>query len=186
MEHTLYEIVWVSGLLMSTLWPMVAVGLWYGQAYVMDNEHKCILLMVCWMYRYRDGMMRPIGVPLIHNYHLALQHNARPYVARICTQFLETENIPVLAWPEYQKTTNHSGFHNWGPEIPHQEQPARIRWNIGPNIHLLKPLLPVPTVFKHSSVISALQADVLQSLRTCLQKMQSLECQDTGKTVHFK
>ncbi len=27
---------------MSTLWiewPMVAVGLWYGQAYVMDNEH---------------------------------------------------------------------------------------------------------------------------------------------------
>ncbi len=41
-------IVWVSGLLMSTLWiewPMVAVGLWYGQAYVMDNEHRCILLM---------------------------------------------------------------------------------------------------------------------------------------------
>ncbi len=23
-------------------WPMVAVGLWYGQAYVMDNEHRCI------------------------------------------------------------------------------------------------------------------------------------------------
>ncbi len=26
-------------------WPMVAVVLWYGQAYVMDNEHRCILLM---------------------------------------------------------------------------------------------------------------------------------------------
>ncbi len=26
-------------------WPIVAVGLWYGQAYVMDNEHRCILLM---------------------------------------------------------------------------------------------------------------------------------------------
>ncbi len=26
-------------------WPMVVVGLWYGQAYVMDNEHRCILLM---------------------------------------------------------------------------------------------------------------------------------------------
>ncbi len=25
--------------------PLVAVGLWYGQAYVMDNEHRCILLM---------------------------------------------------------------------------------------------------------------------------------------------
>jgi len=31
-----------------------------------------------------------------------LQHdNARPHVARICTQFLEAENIPVLAWPSY-------------------------------------------------------------------------------------
>ncbi len=42
------DVVWVSGLVMSTLWiewPMVAVGLWYGQAYVMDNEHRCILLM---------------------------------------------------------------------------------------------------------------------------------------------
>ncbi len=26
-------------------WPMVAVGLWYGQVYVMGNEHRCILLM---------------------------------------------------------------------------------------------------------------------------------------------
>ncbi len=45
---SVYGVVWVSGLLMSTLWiewPMVAVGLWYGQAYVMDNEHRCILLM---------------------------------------------------------------------------------------------------------------------------------------------
>ncbi len=31
-----------------------------------------------------------------------LQHdNARPHVARICIQFLEAENIPVLAWPAY-------------------------------------------------------------------------------------
>ncbi len=44
----LYGVVWVSGLLMSTFWiewPMVAVGLWYGQAYVMDNIHRCILLI---------------------------------------------------------------------------------------------------------------------------------------------
>jgi len=27
--------------------------------------------------------------------------NAWPHVARICTQFLEAENIPVLAWPAY-------------------------------------------------------------------------------------
>ncbi len=84
-------------LLMSTLWiewPMVAVGLWYGQAYVMDNEYRYVLLMAFWM--------RPIVLPFIHDYHLMLQHdNARPRVARICTQFLEAENIPVLAWPAY-------------------------------------------------------------------------------------
>ncbi len=41
-------------------------------------------------------------MPFIHYHHLMLQHyNARPRVARICTQFLEAENIPVLAWPTY-------------------------------------------------------------------------------------
>ncbi len=47
MTNSVYGIVWVSGLLMPTLWiewPMVAVGLWYGQVYV-DNEHRCLLLM---------------------------------------------------------------------------------------------------------------------------------------------
>ncbi len=85
---------WVSGLLMSTF--MVAVGLGYGQAYVMDNKHRYILL------KYRDKNLRPIVVPFTHDHHLMLQHdNARPHVARICTQFLEAENIPVLAWPAY-------------------------------------------------------------------------------------
>ncbi len=52
MADSVYGIVWVSGLLMSMLWiewPMVVVGLWYGQAYVMDNEHRNILLMAFWM-----------------------------------------------------------------------------------------------------------------------------------------
>ncbi len=43
-----HGVMWVSALLMSMLWiewPMVPVGLWYGQAYVIDNEHRCILLM---------------------------------------------------------------------------------------------------------------------------------------------
>ena len=42
-----YSVTWVSGLLVSTLGiecPTVIVGLWYGQAYVLDNEHKYILL----------------------------------------------------------------------------------------------------------------------------------------------
>ncbi len=71
---------------------MVEVGLWYGQAYVMDIDG------ILNAQRYRDEILRPIAVPLILDHHLMLQYdNARPYVARICTQFLEAENIPVLA-----------------------------------------------------------------------------------------
>ncbi len=54
---------------------------------------------------YRDEILRPIVVPFIHDHHLMLliisPHNARPHVARICTKFLEAENIPVLVWPAY-------------------------------------------------------------------------------------
>uniref|UniRef100_A0AAZ3SSM1 Tc1-like transposase DDE domain-containing protein n=1 Tax=Oncorhynchus tshawytscha TaxID=74940 RepID=A0AAZ3SSM1_ONCTS len=28
-------------------------------------------------------------------------YNTQPYIARICTQFLEAENCPVLPWPAY-------------------------------------------------------------------------------------
>ncbi len=54
------------------------------------------------MHRYHDEILRPIVVPFIHDHHLVLQHdNAQPHVAKICTQFLEAENIPVLVWPAY-------------------------------------------------------------------------------------
>ncbi len=68
MADRVYGVVWVSGLLMSTLWiewPMVAVGLWYEQVYVMDNEHRCILLMAFWMHR--DTVMRSWGPLLCHS-----------------------------------------------------------------------------------------------------------------------
>ncbi len=52
--------------------------------------------------RYRDEIMRSIVVILIHDHYRMLQYdNAWPYVARICSQFLEAENIQVLAWPAY-------------------------------------------------------------------------------------
>ncbi len=52
--------------------------------------------------RDRDEILRPIVVPFIHDHHLMLQHdNEQPYVVRICTQFLEAENIPVLVCPAY-------------------------------------------------------------------------------------
>lgn len=40
------------------------------------------------------------SVSFIDNHHLVLQYDgAQSHVAMILTQFLEAENIPVLAWP---------------------------------------------------------------------------------------
>ncbi len=68
MADSVYGVVWVSGLLMSTLWiewPMVAVGVMVWQAYVMDNEHRCILLMEFWMHR--DTVTKSWGPLLCHS-----------------------------------------------------------------------------------------------------------------------
>ncbi len=93
---------------MSTLlieWPMVAVGLWYGQAYVMNNDTQVHFIDgILNAQRYSDEILRHIVVPFSHDHHLMLQHdNAMPALSvhRISTQFLEAENIPVLAWPAY-------------------------------------------------------------------------------------
>ncbi len=72
---------------------MVWAGLCYGQ-----RTQVHFIDGILNAQRNRDKILRPIVVPFIHNHHLMLQHdNARPHVARICTQFLEAENIPVLA-----------------------------------------------------------------------------------------
>ena len=49
----------------------------------------------------RDEIPRPIVVPFLRRHHLIFHDNARPHVARIFTQFLEAENVPVLPWPAY-------------------------------------------------------------------------------------
>ncbi|KAL0185834.1 hypothetical protein M9458_017504 [Cirrhinus mrigala] len=73
---------------------MVLAGICYGQ-----RTQVHFIDGILNAQRYRDEILRPIVVPFIHNHHLMLQHdNARPHVAKICTQFLEAENIPVLAW----------------------------------------------------------------------------------------
>ncbi|KAL0181517.1 hypothetical protein M9458_023923, partial [Cirrhinus mrigala] len=63
MADSMYGVVWVSGLLMSTLWiklPMVAVGLRYAQAYVMDNEKKVHFIDgILNGQRYRNDILRP-------------------------------------------------------------------------------------------------------------------------------
>ncbi len=72
---------------------MVWAGLCYGQQTLTNN---CILNAQI----YCDEILKLIVKPFIHDHHFMLQHdNLRPHDARICTQFLEAENIPVLTWP---------------------------------------------------------------------------------------
>ncbi len=78
---------------------MVWAGICYGQ-----RTQVHFIDGILNAQRYRDEILRPNVVQFIHDHHLMLQHdNARPHVARICTQFLEAENIPVLAWPAYSR-----------------------------------------------------------------------------------
>uniref|UniRef100_A0A3B3I5N2 Tc1-like transposase DDE domain-containing protein n=1 Tax=Oryzias latipes TaxID=8090 RepID=A0A3B3I5N2_ORYLA len=76
---------------------MVWAGICYGQ-----RTQVHFIDGILNAQRYRDEILGPIVVPYVQQHHLMLQHdNAWPHVARICTQFLEAENIPVLAWPAY-------------------------------------------------------------------------------------
>jgi transposase len=52
--------------------------------------------------RYRDVILQPHAVPFVRRHNLVLQQdNARPHVARVCRDFLTTNNIVPLEWPPY-------------------------------------------------------------------------------------
>ncbi len=98
---------------------MVWAGVFYGQR---TQEH--IIDGILNEQRYRDEILRPIVVPFIHDHHLMLQH-----VARICTQFLEAENIPVLAWPAYPPDMSPIG-HVWDAQDRRIRQCVPVPANI--------------------------------------------------------
>ncbi|KAL0178731.1 hypothetical protein M9458_027625 [Cirrhinus mrigala] len=78
------------------------VMVWAGVCYGQQTQVHFIDGILNGILRYRDEILRPIVVPFIHDHHLMLQHDkARLHIARICTEFLEAENISVLAWPAY-------------------------------------------------------------------------------------
>ena len=58
------------------------------------------------------------------------QHNnARPHVARICTQLLEAENVPVIPWPAYSADMSHIE-HVWNAldrRVPVPDNIQRLR-----------------------------------------------------------
>ena len=75
------------------VWAGISYGQW-TQLHFIDGNLSA--------QRYRDKILLPIVVLFIPHHHLMFQHdNALPHVIRICTQFLEAENVPVLPWPAY-------------------------------------------------------------------------------------
>jgi hypothetical protein len=69
---------------------MVWTGISYGQQTLVFIDGNLNA------QRYCDEFLRTVVVPFIRLLHLKFQH-----VARICTQFLEAENVPVPSWPAY-------------------------------------------------------------------------------------
>ena len=65
------------------------------------GRHKLLTTNTTRFYRWQFECTE-IVVPFFHCHHLMFQHdNAQPHIARICTQLLEAENVPVLPWPAY-------------------------------------------------------------------------------------
>ncbi len=99
MADSVYGVVWVSGLLMSTLWiewPMVAWG--YGMAGVCYGATNTGAFYCCILnaQRYHDEILRPIVVPFIHDHHLMLQHDkcTAPMLPRLCNTIPESWKHP--------------------------------------------------------------------------------------------
>uniref|UniRef100_A0A8C0Y6W6 Tc1-like transposase DDE domain-containing protein n=1 Tax=Cyprinus carpio carpio TaxID=630221 RepID=A0A8C0Y6W6_CYPCA len=67
---------------------------------VLKNPYNGTLTAI----RYRDEILgptvRPYTSAVVPGFFL-VHDNARPHVQKICTQFLEAKNIPVLEWPAY-------------------------------------------------------------------------------------
>jgi hypothetical protein len=87
--------------------PHRGVKLWYGQASYGQGTQLHFIDGNLNAERYRDEILRPIVVPFIPFHPLMFQNNALLHVARICTQFLEAENVPVLLWPAYSPDVMH-------------------------------------------------------------------------------
>jgi hypothetical protein len=81
--------------------PRGGVRVWPGISYEQQTQLHFINVNFN-AKRYHDEILRPMVVLFICCHHLMFQHyNIQSHVTRICTQFLEAENVPVLPWPAY-------------------------------------------------------------------------------------
>ncbi len=96
MADCMYGVVWVIGLLMSTLWIEWPIWRWgYGMGrrmlWTTNTSASYWWHFECTEIQWRDSEAHCYAI--IHDHQLMLQHdNAQPHAARICTQFLDVEN----------------------------------------------------------------------------------------------
>ena len=87
-------------------WGGPSVMVWAG----ISSRHKTDLVFIDGnlnAVRYRDEILTPVAVPLVHRYRLTLQQdNARPHVARVCQDYLRQNNVQCLDWPAYSPDLN--------------------------------------------------------------------------------
>ncbi len=104
MADSMYDVVWVTGLLMSTLSRVANGGsgvmVWAGVCYGQRTQVHFIDGILN-AQRYRDEILRPIVLPFIHDHHLMLQHDlvhvstfTRPDTQHTICIFMEV----ILQW----------------------------------------------------------------------------------------
>ena len=75
------------------VWAGISYGQWTQLHFIDGNLNA---------QRYPGDVLRPTVFPFIRHHYLMFQYdNAQSQVARIWSQFLEAENVPVLPWPAY-------------------------------------------------------------------------------------
>ena len=103
------------------------MGEWFADVNVVNRvPHGGDGVMVWAGISNLNAEIRPIVVPFIRRHHLMFQQdNTRP--ARICTQFLKAENVPVLPWPAYSPDMSPIE-HVWdGLDRPRVSVPTNIK-----------------------------------------------------------
>ncbi len=75
------------------VWGAIAHG-YKSQLVVVDGTLNAV--------RYIDEILTLHVIPAVQQRNFTYQHdNARPHVARVCTDLLEEHNVDVLDWPPY-------------------------------------------------------------------------------------
>ena len=77
---------------------------WYGAVYRGATGHLVVIEGNLTSRRYIDEVLEPVVVPFLQNHAdvtLYQQDNARPHSARLTTDFLGQNNVPVLPWTAF-------------------------------------------------------------------------------------